>query len=145
MFTDKDLDNNNKNNNFGGFPNPICPKIKPDFFEPTFKPYYPTSNLFQPKLDIENPDWTPDFSERFDVVGDSINLALHTLGIGKAEYNSLDILSLKSQRRIDCSCKQLWALNILIYYKKNTQSKILNSSPVESLDFKYNKFNLDEF
>jgi len=70
------------------------------------------------------------------VIGDSINLALHTLGMSKAEFNSSDIISLKSQRKINCSCEQIWALNILIYYKNSTNSNLQNISPI--------KYNLNE-
>ena len=115
MFSDKYIYGNKKNNKFSGFPNLVVPDKNPIFFEPQFRQIDNNKNLFQPK-----PDWTPDFSERIDVVEDSINLALHTLGMSKSEYNASDTLSLKSQRRIDCSSKQIWALNILIYYKKNT-------------------------
>lgn len=131
MFDDNDMFSKQKNNRFRGFPDLINPDKNSNFIEPQFKPNSPNKFLFQPKLEIEKPDWTPDFSESFDIVGDSINLALHTLGMGKNEYNSSNVSSLKSQRRIDCSREQIWALNILIYYKKNTNSNLPDLSPIK--------------
>ena len=67
------------------------------------------------------PDFTPDFSERFDVENDSVCLALHTLGLSRSEYNSMRLDELKAQRRIDCGTAEIWAWNILAYYKKNSR------------------------
>jgi hypothetical protein len=98
-------------------------------------------------LKISKPDWTPDFSEKIDVIGDTINLALYTLGMSRSEYNSSDISNLKSQRRIDCSSEKIWALNILIYYKKNTNVNLPDLSPIKHLNSNLNtkRFDLDEF
>jgi hypothetical protein len=70
------------------------------------------------------PDFEIDFSEKFDVVNDSINLALLNLNLSMNEYNSLDIESLKSMRRIDNHSLETYAINILIYYKKSKQNKL---------------------
>ena len=67
------------------------------------------------------PDFTPDFSERFDVENDSVCLALHTLGLSRSEYNSMRLDELKAQRRIDCGTAEIWAWNILAHYKKNSR------------------------
>jgi hypothetical protein len=122
MFTDKDIYNNSKNDKFSTYPELRVPNKNNNFFEPSFTPNNPNTNLFKPKIGLEKPDWTPNFSEKLDVVGDSINLALYTLGMSIGEYNVLDISELKTQRRIDCSCEKIFALNILIHYKKNTNT-----------------------
>lgn len=103
----------------------------PSFFEPPFTSTEHNKKLFQPKTQIEKVDWTPEFSEKFDVIGDSINLALHVLEMSRAEYNASNISSLKSQRRLDCSCEHIWALNILIHYKKNTVERLPDLSPIK--------------
>lgn len=70
----------------------------PDFFEPKPKSYNQLNNLHTYKL-----DWTHDFSEKNDVVEDSIKLALYTLAMSKSEFNSFDISSLKNQKKFDFS------------------------------------------
>lgn len=70
---------------------------------------------YKPNL-FEGPDFTPDFSEKIDIRSDSINLALHTIGMGMSEYNSLNIQDLKLKKNISHS--DTWAINILIHYKE---------------------------
>ena len=129
MFVDKDIYKNSKNDKFSSFPALIVPNKNPNFFEPSFTPNSSNTNLFQPKTGLDKPDWIPDFSEQIDVIGDSINLALYTLGMSMGEYNVLDISELKTQRRIDCSCEKIFALNILIHYKKNTNINTIGRFP----------------
>jgi hypothetical protein len=119
----------------------ILPSVgfkSPGFIEPEFKPpeYIEFKPLYLDKnnLKMSKPDWTPDFSEKFDVIGDSINLALYTLNMSWSEYNSCDVSSLKSQRRIDYSSEKIWAFNILICYKKNTSINLPNLSPIKRLN-----------
>lgn len=135
MFEDKELIYSQNTNKPCILPSIGSITDDPLFFEPELKPLISNKhnfkNSFNNEFKISKSNWEPDFSERFDVVSDSINLALYTLGMSKAEYNSCDILSLKSQRRIDCSCEQIWALNILINYKNSTNSNLPNISPIK--------------
>ncbi len=78
-------------------------------------PYFSGPDFNGP--DFNGPDWTPDFSFKIDIEGESIQLALNTLGMTRAEYNSMSIQDLNSQKRIDCAGNSSCALNILIYYK----------------------------
>jgi len=98
-----------------------------------FEPYLP-SNLTYPKINPSLkldlcPEFTPDFSEHIDIESSSINLALGTLGISRGEYNCLDIQELKSRRRIDLDGKSINALNVLIYYKQNSNTFLPQVSP----------------
>lgn len=68
-----------------------------------------------------NSDWTPDFSERINIEVESIGLALSILGMSKSEYNSMTINQLKELRRIDYDNNNIYAVNILIYYKQNSK------------------------
>lgn len=86
------------------------------------------------------PDFVPDFSEKLDVGHDSVCLALHTLGLSRPEFNSYTVEELKSQRKINCSCAEIWALNILIYYKKNSKISLPNLSPSPSKNILNNNF-----
>jgi len=69
--------------------------------------------------------------ELIDIEGESIQLALNTLGMTRAEYNSMSIQDLNSQKRIDCAGNSSCALNILIYYKQNTKSFLPQFSPIQ--------------
>lgn len=93
------------------------------------------SKYSNPKINsnpnYSGPDWTPDFEEKFDIEYDSIGLALCVLGISKAEYNSMNIQELKQKKRIDCETSHIYALNILIYYKKNQKFILPQLSPVK--------------
>lgn len=112
-------DNQNK---FPKISNGFEPRIEPAL---RTSPIIPLDPFVQPNfLGIPGPgkpDFIPDFSERFDVKNDSVCLALHTVGLTKAEYNSISVEQLKSQRTINCSGAENYAWNILIYYKKNSQ------------------------
>lgn len=99
-----------------------------------FEPHTPGTLAFPPiynKPDFDGPDWTPDFSYRIDIEADSIQLALNTLGMTKAEYNSISIQDLKTQKRIDTMSNSIFALNILIYYKQNSKSFLSQFSPIQ--------------
>ena len=133
MFIEKNIYDNQKKNKIDRLVDINFPDNKPLFIEPSFNPN-PDRLFFKSSMQIEKPDWSPDFSEKFDVVGDSINLALHTLGMSRGEYNSLDVSGLKTQRQIDCSCEQIWALNILIHYKKNALGGFPALSPIKCID-----------
>lgn len=114
-----------------------------------FEPHTPGPLAFppiynKPNFDGSNfdgPDWTPDFSYRIDIEADSIQLALNTLGMTKAEYNSISILDLKTQKRIDTLSNSICALNILIYYKQNSKSFLSQFSPIQ---YNNNRSNLYE-
>lgn len=112
-----------KNNGVGKFP-----KI-PNGYEQETDIFQSTPVLSKPDF---VPDFVPDFSERFDVENDSVCLALNTLGMSRPEYNSVSAEELKSQRKINCSSAEIWALNILIYYKKNSKISLPNLSPSPS-------------
>ena len=71
---------------------------------------------FDTKPKFDGPDFVPDFSEKINIMSDSLNLALHTLNLPESEYKILSIQDLKSLRKIDTDCVGIWALNILIYY-----------------------------
>lgn len=66
-------------------------------------------------------DFVIDSYEKIDVENDSISLALSILGLSRSDYNSLSIDELKYKRNIDCNNIDIWSLNILIYYKKNSR------------------------
>lgn len=74
--------------------------------------------LFEP----HTPDWTPDFGEHIDIEADSIGLALSILRMSKSEYNTMSVKQLKGMRRIDCDNNNIYAVNILIYYKQNSRN-----------------------
>lgn len=110
----------NFNPNFDPNTNPnvkqiILPKFPSFPNVPNFNPGFANPGLANPKFS----DFNPDFSEKINVESDSINLALSVLEMSKNEYNSMNIDELKTMRRIDASCTQIYALNILIHYKKN--------------------------
>ena len=110
-------------------------------FPPIYnKPDFDGSNFDGSNFD--GPDWTPDFSYRIDIEADSIQLALNTLGMTKAEYNSISIQDLKTQKRIDTMGNSICALNILIYYKQNSKSFL---SPFSPIQYNNNKSNLYEY
>ena len=112
--------NNGNDGNDGYGENLKFPRI-PEGFEPKWN----NSNIPGPG----KPDFTPDFSERFDIENDSICLALHTLGLSRSEYNSMSVDELKSQRRIDCGIAEIYAWNILAHYKKNSKLFLPELSP----------------
>lgn len=106
-------------------------------FDPRIPNYNPNFNpSFNPSIKPElNPRFNPlsnnedlffsDFSEKINIELNSIELALRTLNISKYEYNQMDINQLKSFRRIDCSSSDIFAINILIYYKQNSKNLLL--------------------
>jgi hypothetical protein len=49
-------------------------------------------------------------------------LALSVLGMSKSEYNGMTVNQLKGLRRIDCDNNNIYAVNILIYYKQNSKN-----------------------
>ena len=81
---------------------------------------------FDTKPKFDGPDFVPDFSEKINIMSDSLNLALHTLNLPESEYKILSIQDLKSLRKIDTDCVGIWALNILIYYKQFDSSSGFN-------------------
>lgn len=87
------------------------------------------NNIIRPQL--AKPEWNPDFSERINVEDDSINLALETLSLSRYDYNLMDINQLRNLRRIDSSNSTIYALNILIYYKKNSKLTLPQISPIK--------------
>jgi len=74
---------------------------------------------------IFKPDWTPDFGERINIEAESVGLALSILGISKSEYNTMSVNQLKEIRKIDCDNNNIYAVNILIYYKQNLRNSLL--------------------
>lgn len=124
MFDDKHI-YNNKNDKIDNLLDFTIPTNRPLLIEPLFNSnsdlnpdLNPEKLSFRSSIQINKPDWTLDFSEKNDVVEDSINLALHTLGMSRLEYNGLNISELKTQKSTNFSCEKKLALNILIYYKK---------------------------
>lgn len=109
----------NENNRPVGLFEPHTPNLTPRF-EPDigFHPNNPSKKTNP----IFKPDWTPDFGEHIDIEADSIGLALSILGISKSQYNTMSIKQLKGMRRIDCDNNNIYAVNILIYYKKNSRN-----------------------
>lgn len=85
---------------------------------------------------MDGPDWTPDFSQHINIEAESIQLALHTLGISKAEYNSMSIQDL-NQKKIHTTDNSNCALNILIYYKQNSKSFLPQFNPIKHMDIPY--------
>lgn len=73
-------------------------------------------------FESHTPDWTPDFGEHIDIEAESIGLALSILGMSKSEYNTMSVNQLKDMRRIDCDNNNIYAVNILIYYKQNSRN-----------------------
>ena len=61
----------------------------------------------------------PDFGEQINIKEESIGLALSILGMSKFKYNAITINQLKDIRRINCDNKNIYCINILIYYKQN--------------------------
>lgn len=80
------------------------------------------NNPFKQTNPTFGPDWTPDFSERINIEAESIGLALSILGMSKSEYNGMTINQLKGLRRIDYDNNNIYAVNILIYYKQNSKN-----------------------
>lgn len=111
MFNNNDISLDKQYNNKSEY-------LEPFFVNTDTKP----KKHFQMYDDQFKPDWIPDFSEKIDIVSDSINLALNTLNMSRAEYNSLTNQELKARRGINSMESSLWALNILIYYKKKSNS-----------------------
>lgn len=114
---------------YDNFENPIDLNPYP---KPLNLPKYPSlsnlpelsspSSLSKPNafpFNPTKPDWTPDFTNQINIEADSVNLALSVLGLSKNEYNSMSVEELKSCRRIDSGQQDIFALNILIYYKKS--------------------------
>ena len=124
-----DINNYNQTNSIR-LPNLNHPDKRASFIEHPFN--LKRDRLkFEPSIQNNEPDWTPDFSEKIDVVGDSIKLALNLLKMSIEEYNSLDLSELQ-KRRIGCFNEQMLALNILIHYKKkNTIGNILGVNPIK--------------
>jgi hypothetical protein len=81
--------------------------------------------------DFNGSDYFPDFSVKIDIEAESIQLSLNTLGMTRAEFNSMSIRDLWSKKRIDCDGNSSCALNILIYYKQNTKSFLPQFSPIQ--------------
>lgn len=106
----------------------------PDFNGPNFNcPNFNYPNFNYPNFNCPNfngPDYFPDFSVKIDIVAESIQLALNTFGMTKAEYNSISIQDLNSQKKINCEGNSSCALNILIYYKQN-KSFLPQFSPIK--------------
>ena len=84
------------------------------------------------------PDWTPDFGEHIDIEADSIGLALSILRMSKSEYNTMSVKQLKRMRRIDCDNNNIYAVNILIYYKQNSRNLLFPEINTNLLFFSKN-------
>lgn len=116
------------------------PLRKPLYMHP---PKYSNPNI-NPNPIYSGPDWTPNFEEKIDVESDSVRLALYVLGISKAEYNSMSIQELKEQKRIDLQTSHIYALNILIHYKKNSKLILPQLSPIKhKSNFDFNSMEIN--
>lgn len=63
-----------------------------------------------------------NFSEQINIEENSIKLALNTLNMSKFKYYEMTINELKEYRHIDCNSMDIYAINILIYYKQNSKN-----------------------
>lgn len=81
------------------------------------------------------PDYVPNFSEKIDIESDSVNLALSTLNMTKAEYNGMSINDLKNLKRSNfINSNASYSINILIYYKQNSKNSLFpNISPIQHI------------
>lgn len=107
---------------------------------------HPTPILIYNKPSIDESNFnssvcTQNFSDLINIEGDSIYLALKTLGMSKEEYNSMTIQELKYHKRINSSL--ISAFNILIYYKQNSKS-FLPQLNLSSIHYKNNWINSNE-
>lgn len=88
-----------------------------------------------------NHDCKSDTSEHIDIEEDSIGLALSILCMSKSEYNRISINQLKELRKIDCNNRDIYAINILIYYKQNSKNLLFpETNPIQHIPIKV-KFN----
>ena len=112
----------NEQNRPKGLFEPHVPDFTPKFKDNPNFGLYPSNEPKNKLNSLLGPDWTPNFTERIDIEADSIGLALSTLNLSKAEYNSMSINQLKDLRRIDYHASNNYAINILIYYKQNSKN-----------------------
>ena len=94
-------------------------------FEPELVPKQKSSMIY---------DFTPNFTEQFDLESESLELALCVLNMTRSELYSVSLNELKLRKKIDMSKQSLLALNILIQYKQSlkkndfAQHKMQNNS-----------------
>lgn len=134
----------NEQNRPKGLFEPHVPDFAPRFEDRPNFGLYP-ANEPEPKSKLNpslGPDWTPDFTECIDIEADSIGLALSTLNLSRAEYNSMSVEQLKDLRRIDCHVKDNYAYNILIHYKQNSRNLSIPKINPFQHNFAKPKFNL---
>ena len=105
----------NKNNRPNELFEPHIPNLTPRFESKQDIKLSPNDTIFNANL-------SQDLPEHIDIKAESIKLALSILNITKSEYNVTNLNQLKKLKSIHNNNTYINALNILIYYKQNSEN-----------------------